>query len=91
MTKRSINQALVLGLLLAWPAGSPADEPKPVSPIGSGYRLTWHDEFDGEQLDTGKWTYRIDTRFWSVQRAENVSVADGYLRLALKKEKQGEF
>jgi len=42
-------------------------------------------------LDTGKWTYRIDTRFWSAQRAENVSVADGYLRLALKKEKQGEF
>jgi len=23
-------------------------------------------------------TYRIDTRFWSAQRAENVSVADGY-------------
>ena len=91
MTKQPIRQLLVLGLLLAWPAGSPADEPKPISPISLGYRLTWHDEFDGDRLDTGKWTYRIDTRFWSMQRAENVSVADGCLRLALKKEKQGEF
>jgi len=31
MTKRFINQALVLGLLLAWPAGSHADELKPTS------------------------------------------------------------
>ena len=49
MTKQSICQSVVLGLLLAWPAGSPADEPKPISPIGPGYRLTWHDEFDGDR------------------------------------------
>jgi len=91
MAKQPIRQLLVLGLLLAWPAGSPADELKPTSPIGPGYRLAWHEEFDGDRLDTGKWAYRLDTRFWSVQRAENVSVADGCLRLALKKEKQGEF
>jgi hypothetical protein len=91
MTRQSICQAVILGLLFAWPAGSPADEPKPTSPIGSGYRLTWHDEFDGDRLSAGKWMYRIDTRFWSVQRAGNVSVADGCLRLALKEEKQGEF
>ena len=91
MTRHSICQAAVLGLLFAWPAGSPAEEPKPISPVGSGYRLAWHDEFDGDRLDTGKWTYRIDTRFWSVQRAENVSVSEDCLRLALKKEKQGEF
>jgi hypothetical protein len=91
MSAQSICQTLVLGLLLARPAGSPADELKPVSPIGSGHRLAWHDEFDGDRLDTGKWTYRIDTRFWSVQLAQNVSVADGWLRLVLKKEKQGEF
>ena len=91
MSRQSICQPLVLGLLLACPLWSSADEPKPASPVGTGYTLAWHDEFDGDRLDTGKWTYRIDTRFWSMQHAENVSVADGYLRLALKKEKQGEF
>jgi beta-glucanase (GH16 family) len=91
MSRHPICQPLVVGLLLAWPLWSSAEEPKPTSPIGPGYRLTWHDEFEGDRLDTGKWTYRIDTRFWSVQRAENVSVVDGCLRLALKKEKQGEF
>jgi len=91
MSKQVVCQTLVLGLLFASPAGSPADELKPTSPIGPGYRLAWHDEFDGDRLDLEKWTYRIDTRFWSVQRAENVSVAEGRLRLALKKEKQGQF
>jgi len=89
MSKQLVCQTLVLKLLFAWPAGSPADELKPTSPIGPGYALAWHDEFDGDRLDTGKWTYRIDTRFWSVQRAENVSVADGCLCLALKKGKAG--
>jgi len=43
MTRQSTCQAVVLGLLFAWPAGSPADVPKPISPISLGYRLTWHD------------------------------------------------
>ena len=91
MSKPSAIRAVIVGLLLAWPVGSLADEPTPMLPVGSGYQLAWHDEFDGDHLDTERWTYRIDTRFWSVQLARNVSVADGCLRLALRKEKQGEF
>ena len=56
MSKQLVCQTLVLKLLLAWPAGSPADELEPTSPIGPGYRLAWHDEFDGDRLDMGKWT-----------------------------------
>jgi beta-glucanase (GH16 family) len=55
----------------------------------SGYRLAWRDEFNGTSLDQDKWQYRTDTRFWSTQRPENVSVADGMLHLHLKKETVG--
>jgi beta-glucanase (GH16 family) len=67
-----------------------AEAPTPRSPVGAGYRLAWSDEFDGGRLDETKWQHRIDTRFWSAQLARNVSVADGCLRIALRKEKQGE-
>ena len=56
-----------------------------------GYRLAWSDEFDGASLDTDKWDYRSDERMWSRQKAGNVSVRDGKLILALKKEKDGKM
>ena len=52
----------------------------------TGYKLAWSDEFNGSALDTGKWNYRTDTRFWSLQRAANVRVSNGSLYLDLKKE-----
>lgn len=55
----------------------------------SGYKLVWHDEFDGKAVNTNEWNYRTGERFWSTQRPENVSVADGKLRVILKKEKFG--
>ena len=55
----------------------------------AGYKLVWHDEFDGKAVNTKEWNYRTGERFWSTQRPENVSVADGKLRIALKKEKFG--
>lgn len=27
------------------------------SSVASGYKMTWHDEFDGNKLDTTKWGY----------------------------------
>jgi beta-glucanase (GH16 family) len=53
-----------------------------------GYNLVWSDEFNGTQLDTKKWDFRTDVRFWSEQLPENVSVKDGSLLLHLKKEKR---
>jgi beta-glucanase (GH16 family) len=52
----------------------------------AGYRLAWQDEFDGSALDSTKWGYRTDTRFWSKQLPANVSVSGGFLNLHLKKE-----
>jgi hypothetical protein len=62
--------------------------PFPGTPV-TGYKLVWSDEFNGTALDTDKWNYRTDTRFWSLQRPENVRVADGALHLDLKKETFG--
>lgn len=53
------------------------------------YRLGWSDEFDGGALDPNAWHYRTDSKMNSTQLPGNVSVADGVLRLALKKEKSG--
>ena len=39
----------------------------------SGYKLVWHDEFDGKAVNTNEWNYRTGERFWSTQRPENVS------------------
>ena len=55
-----------------------------------GYELAWSDEFDGSALATNKWDYRTDSKHWSTQKPENVSVAGGTLRLAVKKEKSGD-
>jgi len=63
-------------------------DPTPASPV-QGYKLTWSDEFNGTALDTTKWDYRTDTKGWSVQQPANVSVANGLLVLALKKEDVG--
>ncbi|MEY3895741.1 MAG: hypothetical protein RLZZ214_1261, partial [Verrucomicrobiota bacterium] len=62
--------------------------PYPGTPV-TGYKLAWSDEFNGAALDTAKWNYRTDTRFWSLQRAANVRVSSGSLYLDLKKETFG--
>lgn len=61
------------------------------TPVASGYQLTFHDEFDGSQLDTSKWGYQYGC-FDPGQRSQatytdspdNVSVHDGYLNLTAR-------
>jgi hypothetical protein len=60
-------------------------------PGGQAWQLRFADEFNGTSLDRSRWDYRLDTRFWSQQTAANVSVADGMLRLQLRREKSGEL
>ena len=55
-----------------------------------GYQLAWSDEFNDGKLDASKWEYRTDSKHWSTQKPENVSVSDGKLRLAVKKEEAGD-
>ncbi len=51
--------------------------------VPEGYELVWSDEFDGDGLDLETWAYRADAKHQSVQRRENVEVADGVLTLHL--------
>lgn len=55
-----------------------------------GYRLSWADEFEGSRVDASRWTYRTDSKHWSTQKPENVSVEKGLLVLTLKKEEAGD-
>ncbi|HOE61567.1 MAG TPA: glycoside hydrolase family 16 protein [Kiritimatiellia bacterium] len=65
-------------------------------PTGKRFKLVWHDEFNGNQLDTSKWGYR--TNFWG-QRAHwfatpedhAVEVKEGKCFLMLKKLPNGQF
>jgi len=61
-----------------------ADVATPLPP--SGYQLVFADEFNGETLDTNQWAYRTGSKLLSTQRPENVSVGDGALIIALRKE-----
>jgi hypothetical protein len=55
----------------------------------AGYSLVWADEFEGSELQHTQWDYRTDSKHWSTQRQENVSVHDGCLWLTLRKESSG--
>jgi len=56
----------------------------------SGYQLVWADEFNDGTLDTNKWVFRTDSKHWSTQLPANVSVHDGKIFLAVKKEDAGD-
>jgi len=85
---------LALAQVTAVPATAPASasSTSPVTPFGNvvqNYTLSWSDEFNGNALNTDEWTCRIDSKMWSAQVPQNVSVVDGKLIIALKKEKVG--
>ena len=63
--------------------------PTPYGDVVRNYTLAWGDEFNGTALDENAWDYRMDSKLWSTQLPDNVSVADGHLVIALKKEIAG--
>jgi beta-glucanase (GH16 family) len=52
----------------------------------AGYQLVFGDEFDGDSVDTNRWGFRLGDKMLSAQQRENVSVKDGNLVVALRKE-----
>jgi beta-glucanase (GH16 family) len=56
---------------------------------GSGYTLAFEDEFNGFTLNKDQWYYRIGSNAYTDNKKDNVSVSDGFLRIALKKEPAG--
>jgi beta-glucanase (GH16 family) len=90
---RALTMMAAVALALAAWLVRAADAPPPpnLKPLDSegrlaAYALVWHDEFDGDKLDIEAWKYRRGKRLLGVNLPDNVSVADGCLRLALKKE-----
>ena len=52
----------------------------------AGYELVFSDEFKGHEVDTEKWNFRLVDKLLSALERENVSVKDGNLEIALRKE-----
>ncbi len=60
--------------------------PKPSALPPPGYKLVFEDDFNGDKLDLAKWGYRVESKRFSAQRPENISVHDGALWIELKKQ-----
>ena len=93
MNKRLLCLLVMLASLARLFAGDldPASgnaQPYSGTPIGP-HVLAWSDEFNSAAVDTDKWRFRSDVRFWSTQQEENNSVANGALSVLLKKETVG--
>lgn len=84
--KPSLFLLLVLGSFL--PSVSNGSFSPSSIPI-QGYQLVWSDDFEGVLLNADKWNYRTDSKMWSTQKSENVSVSNGLLRIGLRKEEAG--
>ena len=59
--------------------------------VARGYKMTFHDEFDGTKLDTTKWGYQYGcfdpaqhSQAQYTDSPDNVSVRDGYLNLTAR-------
>lgn len=55
----------------------------------AGYELVFSDEFNRDKIDTQKWGFRLDSKLLSTQQPENISVKDGNLVIAMRKEPAG--
>ena len=62
------------------------------------WELVWNDEFDGNKLDTSKWSYQIGNGYngWGnyekqYYTKENVTVSNGSLKITAKKENKNGF
>ena len=72
---------------------SPAPKPTPIS-IPDGWNQNWHDEFDGDSIDTKNWTYDLGAGGWGngeaeyyTSRPENARLENGVLVIEARQEK----
>ena len=92
MDRLALCLVLALVLLSACAPGSPSKgTPIPALP---GWELAWHDEFDGDAIDSANWTYDIGAGGWGngeaqyyTSRTENARVEDGMLVIEAHQEK----
>ena len=78
-TYRSLAPLLLV--LSACAHGPGRAAPEVMAPPRPGYRLVWHDEFDGTALDTARWTARAGPRRGARNTPKAVSVSGGVLTI----------
>jgi beta-glucanase (GH16 family) len=73
----------------------PTLTPTPIAPL-DGWKLTWHDEFDGTEIDRANWTYDLGGGGWGngemqyyTDRTQNARLENGYLVIEAHQEKYG--
>lgn len=86
----------LIALLVLAPLGSmafgqqkPRPDVLPSAPVGKVWKLVWHDEFDGRQLDDSKWDipeYKRRDAYWSRKAIR----LDGQGNLAISTLKEGD-
>jgi len=77
---------------------TPAASPTPIVPP-DGWKLAWHDEFDGTAIDTKNWTYDLGGGGWGngeaefyTNRPENARIENNMLVIEARREKyQGAY
>lgn len=94
----SISIALLCLLLVVSstgcaPAAPPTATATPI-PTLEGWKLLWHDEFDGDKIDPANWTYDIGGHGWGngemqyyTDRPENARLENGFLVIEARQEK----
>jgi beta-glucanase (GH16 family) len=92
----SVVMLVNLGGCAPAPTSTPAATPTPVrTPIAvpEGWKLVWHDEFDGATIDPANWTYDLGGGGWGngemenyTQRPENARLENGLLVIEARAE-----
>jgi len=95
MKIKSICISIIVGLLLLScnKKENPVVENGETIPVPDGYKLVWHDEFNGGSLDTSKWDHMTGGHGWGnnelqyyTNRTENAFIEDSVLVIEAKRE-----
>jgi len=97
LLSRSLMLVIVSFLLPLFAAAcgalSPRIQPTPIAEL-EGWNLIWHDEFDGQKINTQNWTYDLGGHGWGngeaqyyTSRPENARLENGMLVIEARQEK----
>lgn len=100
MKKQKVPLVIIMSILFNMLAAcglapTPITTPAPTVIVPpAGWKLIWHDEFDGTQIDPKNWTYDLGGGGWGngemevyTNRAENARLEDGMLVIEAHKDK----
>ena len=91
---RLLLLATALAVLLTACGGAPPALKATPIPVPAGWKLAWHDEFDGTAIDKANWNYDLGGGGWGngeaqfyTDRPENARVENGLLLIDARQEK----